>query len=315
MNYRIIQRQRGVALLTAVMVTAFATTLVSGVIVAQNLSIHRATNLRAMDAAWWYLIGLEDWAGSILRRDAEDSQFDSLSEVWATPIDFLPVDEGVLSGQVTDLSGRFNLNLLSAGTREQSLPQFQRLLAAIPELAGENTAALGARIADWIDADAEPLPQGAEDEVYLSQEPPRRAANQPLVSISELRLIADMTPEMYLALAPHVTVAPIHIEWPGINVNTATGPVLQSISSDLTPADVQGLLAKREEAPWESLDQFNSEELMASRTVDAAIGVTSTLFRAEAAAQIDGVRLEMSSVLHRGPDKRVRVIAHSRTPL
>lgn len=310
-----LKTQRGVALLTAVMVTAFAATIITGLMVAQNLAIHRATNMRSADAAWWYLIGLEEWAATILRRDAQDSDYDGLDELWAMPIDFLPVDEGVLSGRLIDLNGRFNLNSLAGASLSKALPQFQRLLAAIPELSGQNVVALGEQIADWIDPDAEPRPQGAEDEIYLGLQPPRRAANQPLVSVTELRLMPEMTPEIYSALEPHVAAYPASVGLLPINVNTATAPVLQSLSADLTSADVESLLAVREQGSWDSIGKFNAEPALAARAIDIDTGVKSSLFQADGTAQIDGVRMQMTSILLRGSDGKARVLLHSRSPL
>jgi len=309
------REQSGVALLTAVMVTTFAATIIAGLMVAQNLSIHRATNMRSADAAWWYLIGLEEWASTILRRDAQDSAYDGLDELWAMPIDFLPVDEGVLAGRIVDLNGRFNLNSLAGASLQKALPQFQRLLAAIPELAGTDAMSLGAQIADWIDEDAEPRPQGAEDEVYLALEPPRRAANLPLVSVTELRLMPEMTPDIYKALEPHVAAYPAELGILPINVNSVTPPVLQSLSAEFTPADIESLLAVREQGSWESIDAFNAEPALAARAIEIDIDVSSTLFQAEGTAQIDGVRMHLTSILHRGSDGKARVLAHSRSPL
>ena len=307
--------QAGVALLMAVMVVALASTLTAGLMVTQNLSVHRAANLRSLDAAWWYLVGLEEWAGSILRRDGEDSDFDALTEVWAQRIDFLPVDEGVLAGQITDLNGRFNLNALGAAEPQQALEQFQRLLAAIPELRDQPVAELGTRIADWIDADSNPrFPGGAEDDAYLSLDPPRRAANHPLVSVSELWLIEGMTAEIYNALVPHVAVWPWGTGGAPINVNTATPALLQSLAEDINPGDIEALIQIREQSPFESIEQFNSQEVLAGRNIQASIDVKSNLFRAEGAADIDGVRMQMVSILERGTDKRVRVLAHSLAP-
>ena len=307
--------QAGVALLMAVMVVAMASTLTAGLMVTQNLSVHRAANLRSLDAAWWYLVGLEEWAGSILRRDGEDSDYDALTEVWAQRIDFLPVDEGVLAGQITDLNGRFNLNALGAAEPQQALEQFQRLLAAIPELRDQPVAELGTRIADWIDVDSNPrFPGGAEDDAYLSLDPPRRAANHPLVSVSELWLIEGMTAEIYNALVPHVAVWPWGTGGAPINVNTATPALLQSLAEDINPGDIEALIQIREQSPFESIEQFNSQEVLAGRNIQASIDVKSNLFRAEGAADIDGVRMQMVSILERGTDKRVRVLAHSLAP-
>ncbi len=85
-----------------------------------------------------------------------------------------------------------------------ALDFFKRLLENLkldPEIA---TA-----LVDWIDADInETLPGGAEDGAYLLAVPPYRAANRPLVDISELRLVQGYTPEVITALAPHVTALP-----------------------------------------------------------------------------------------------------------
>ncbi len=50
--------------------------------------------------------------------------------------------------------------------------------------------------------------EGAEDEYYAAQTPAYRAANRPMSSVSELRAVAHMTPEIYRALLPWVTVWP-----------------------------------------------------------------------------------------------------------
>lgn len=318
--------QQGVALLTAVMVVALASTLIAGLMVTQNLSIHRAANMRSIDAAWWYLVGLEEWAGTILRRDAEANQVDNLNEPWAQAIDFLPVDEGVLSGQLVDLNGRFNLNSLAqpqannptpgqdAANTPEPLQVFIRLLASIPELQNQPTVDLGTKIADWVDADANPrFPGGAEDETYMGMTPPRRAANQLMASVTELRLIAGVTPEIYAALLPHVAVLPTTEL--SINVNTATPAVLQSLAVGVTPAEIEGLLVQRESQPWEDTQSFAAEAVFAGRALASGLTVQSEWFEAQGTADIDGVRLQLVSRIQRGADNRARVVARSRAPL
>ncbi len=63
-------------------------------------------------------------------------------------------------------------------------------------------------VSDWLDADANPSLDGAEDEYYAAQAPAYRAANRAMSSVSELRAVANMTPEIYQALLPWVTVWP-----------------------------------------------------------------------------------------------------------
>lgn len=310
------RRQSGVALITAVMVVAFASTIATGLMVNQNLAVHRSANLIAQDQAWWYLVGLEEWAATLLDRDREDNQFDHSGELWAQPIDFLPVDEGVLAGRLVDLQGRFNLTSLKAEGEAGKLrrEQFVRLLQNVENLREASPEGIAAAIIDWIDADTEPgFPGGAEDGVYLARERPYRAANRVPESLSELLLIEGINPKIYLALLPHVAIHPGDHK---INVNTASAPVLISLSTELNPGDVEGLLAKREDAPWETTDAFLQDELLAGKGLKPDdVTVQTEYFLAEAAANIGNVRATMVSLLERKDGKRTRALSHSRNSL
>lgn len=310
------KRQRGVALITAVMVVAFASTVGAGLLVNQNLAVHRTANLIAQDQAWWYLVGLEEWATTLLDRDREDNNFDHLDELWAQPIDFLPVDEGALSGRLEDLQGKFNLNSLR-GTDEATQArrvQFLRLLRNIPDLRQASPEGIGAAIIDWIDANTEPgFPGGAEDSVYLGRERPYRAANRVPESLSELLLIEGIDHKVYTALVPHLTIHPGDHR---INVNTATPPVLTSLSEELSPIDVEGLIAEREQGPWETIDAFLQSELLAGKGLKPEdVNVQSEYFQAFAAANIGNVRLTMVSLLERKSGGKTRALSHSRNTL
>ena len=46
-------------------------------------------------------------------------------------------------------------------------------------------------LADWLDADSDARLQGAESAQYLRQQPPRLAANQPMLDTSELNLLLE----------------------------------------------------------------------------------------------------------------------------
>ena len=74
------------------------------------------------------------------------------------------------------------------------------------------------------------------------------------------------------------------------------------------------LLASREESPWESLENFRAEPALAARPVSENIDVRSSYFRAEGSADVQGVRLQLVSVLHRGSDGRARTVWRSRAP-
>jgi len=193
--------QRGVALVTALLVVSVVTVAAVAMATHQHIDVRRTGNLIHGEQAYEYALAAESWARVILRRDAADSDYDSLTEDWATALPPIAVEGGQVNGTVEDMQGRFNLNNLAGlkkktgeakGTgagvkagKAANIAYYKRLL----DILGLESA-LADTLADWVDADIDAqFPNGAEDEYYLLLERPYRAANRPLVSISELRLV------------------------------------------------------------------------------------------------------------------------------
>ena len=300
--------QRGVALITAILVVAIATIAATAMVSSGNIAIHRATTLQDTEKAWWYVEGVEHWVMTILERDREANEVDSLDEPWARPVDYLPVDEGVLRGRLVDLQGRFNLNNLGGGdnaTFERYRGHFERLFAQVD--AGDNfqARALAAAIRDWIDADQEPTGfEGAEDNEYLGLAQPYRAANQPMASLSELLLVKGMSPDIYRKLQPHLATLPAM--GTAINVNTATPEVLLSIDPQPSP-ELASFLKQREIEP--------AGELAGVQTLFAAGGppirIDSQYFRLESEALIGSSRVGLYSLLYRPGTGGVMLLGRS----
>ncbi|HET9680158.1 MAG TPA: type II secretion system minor pseudopilin GspK, partial [Gammaproteobacteria bacterium] len=280
------RRQRGIALITALIITAIAVVLASAMLWQVHLSQRRSANILFADQAYQYLRGAEDWATWILRRDAEQNKFDALNEAWATPLTGLAIEGGQLSGQLTDLQGKFNLNNLAAGLAYRK--QFGRLLDAL-----QITAPIEGAIVDWVDADSQQVDiNGAEDGYYLRQKPAYRTANTLFESVSELRLVKGITPEIYAALTPHVTALPIGNT--PINVNTATAPVLYSLFPNPGEVDIQRILEMRQEQPFESINAFKQHAMGPSTTPIAVnIGVNSNFFLLHTRANIGSLGITM----------------------
>ena len=219
-------RQRGIALITAVLMVALATMLAVGVVYRGVLDQRRTATMFAMDQAWEIALGAEAWAADFLQRDLQQSQGDNLSETWAQPLPPLPVEGGSVAGRLVDLQGRFNLNNLvfADGTpNPDAIAQFSRILVALD--LEPNWASI---MADWIDLDTQPgFPDGAEDNVYLGQAPPYLAANMPITRASEIMALPGFGPERWAKLKPYVAALPVGTT---LNVCTAPGVVLDSLS-------------------------------------------------------------------------------------
>ena len=90
-------RQRGVALITAVLIVALATILAINVTFRGMVDQRRSATLFALDTAYEIALGAEAWAADFLRKDAQESQTDYLGETWAKPLPPLPVDDTRIS--------------------------------------------------------------------------------------------------------------------------------------------------------------------------------------------------------------------------
>lgn len=299
-------RNRGVALLTALLITALLATLAIGLQWNNALDVRRTVVMLNRDQAVQVALGAESWVQNILRQDLADGPTDHLGEIWASDLPGLPIDGGEIFGSIEDLQGRFNINNLIGGNGEideLAVQQFERLLAALqldPRFA---------RIAaDWIDADDETsFPYGAEDSIYTGFTPPYRAANQFLSNTSELAALDGMDKDTLDLLLPHITALPERTE---INVNTATGPVLQSIDPGITSADVEGLMAARADTGFANIDTAFRTLLDDPGLIDKLAESTS-YFQLKLVVRIDTVRITYFSILERNTRRGVTPILRS----
>lgn len=290
-------RQRGVALVTALLIMALLGILAANLTWDNSLDVRRTMSMIYHDEGTQAAYGAENWVSSLLRQDYAESTSDHLGEIWAQEFPVLPIEsesiQGALTGELVDLQGRFNVNNLVGSDGEvdpDALAQFQRLLIALeidPRLAGVT--------ADWLDPDQEAgFPDGAEDAMYTGRLPPYLAANRQIATPTELLAIEGMDRETWQKLEPHVTALPGRT---GINVNTATGPVLQSLDESLSAADAEGLMIERENGGFP--DYLNRFQTIVTPEVLETLEESSSYFRLKVVVQIATVRVTYFSVLYR----------------
>ena len=298
-------RNRGVALITAMLITALASIVAANLAWDNAIDVRRTMVLLNRDQAIQVALGAENWVGTILRDDLQDTDTDHLGEIWATDIPGLPIDGGEVFGKLEDLQGRFNINSLIDQDGEivnASVEQFRRLLEALgidPRFAGIT--------ADWLDADQDAsFPDGAEDPIYTGMLPPYRSADQFVTSVSELAAIEGMDKPTFNALAPNIVALPVRTT---INVNTALPTVLQSLDENLRPSDIESLLSEREAAGF--ADYQNTFAALVDPDVLNTLGESTEFFQLQVVVRIDTVRLTLFSILQRGPQGDVTPIIRS----
>ncbi|MGI9247791.1 MAG: type II secretion system minor pseudopilin GspK [Woeseiaceae bacterium] len=294
---KVVIRKRGVALITAMLITALAGSVAAGLSWDNALDVRRTMVMLYRDQAIQVAVGSEGWVRGILRDDQENSPSDHLGEIWATEIPALPIDaeavQGEILGKIEDLQGRFNVNNLLDGNGDidqPSLEQYERLLTTL----GLDVRLAGVT-ADWLDNDqTESIPDGAEDPFYSGLTPAYRTANQRIANITELAALDGMDRASFEILLPHVTALP---ERTPINVNTATSAVLQSLGPNIGESDAEGLIALREEGGF--VDYAAVFAPLVDPGLQQWISETTSYFQLKAVVQIDTVRISLFTVLHR----------------
>jgi general secretion pathway protein K len=298
-----LRRQRGIAMLVAILLVALGTIIAAAVAYESAMSARRGTATFAFDEALLVGQGAEALAAFGLREVMQKSKAGSGGTVdvyptqpWAQPVGPLEVVPGVtLEASLEDMQGRFNLNWLvdygqgsftgggGAGNGNQPGTVPNNGLGAVPGLTGATPNAGAVRafnkllvalnidpkwtdlLVDWIDSDTNPQTQGAEDSAYLGQNPPYLAANRYLTSTSELLALQNFGRENFAKLAPYISALPPATP---LNVCTASAQVLDAFSSHetFTTDGGAGLAKNRESAPgcFPELNSYKTQNLDAN---------------------------------------------------
>jgi general secretion pathway protein K len=239
------QRQRGVALLLALVLVALVTIIAYDIWFSGSLEQRRAFASLSLERGFQYGIGTEAAAAKLLLLDSQNGAAqDFPAEQWAQPFPPTAFGSALVEGRIDDMEGRFNLNSLidptTGAVNPDRVDQFRRLL----EIAGLE-AKWADLLTDWIDTDLQPtFPDGGEDNLYTMQTPPYLPPNTAITSTSELMALPGFGIERYRRLEPYIAALPPDAK---LNVCFASGPVLDSLSTAQTQYQDAAFLAKQRE--------------------------------------------------------------------
>jgi general secretion pathway protein K len=304
------QRQQGVALITVLLVVVIATVLGVSMATDQHFAINRARTFFDQGIVRQYALGGEELARQILHQDfIESPETDHLAENWAARDLRFEFEQGEIELLIEDLQGRVNVNTLLAtvGSNRSSVNRFTSLFAEL----GVDAAYVD-RITDWIDQDSGASALGAEDYEYLGLERPYRTANQPMVDVSELRLLFEMDAETFALVSPYIAAIP-DVQT-SVNVNTALPRVLQAIAPGLSLAGAESIVAGRNaNGPYSTPGDFAADESLSedtARNIDTnGLSVQSSFFQVSVRARFQDRFGYLTSIIQRDPsDGTMRVI-------
>ena len=275
----------------------------------------------------------------LLEQLAATAPVDGYLDLWAQ-LEGLEIDAGdgaTLAVRIEDSGKRLNLNALfeidDTGSRvpasetEPFLIAFlEKVIDEMPIHPGEkalyDVRELTANLIDWVDADEVRLLGGPEDDYYQRQEPPYRAANRPLLSVDELRLVE--------ALRAYVSVYPFApggcgdtLVGCGVNLNSAPPHVLAAlfyndgVDQRLASEDVvRAILRAREEGSGvclggQSLDDCTpiSEIVTNANSIFPQPTFTSEIFVVTAEARVGEIRRSVEAVVDRSEPTEPRLLS------
>ena len=295
-------RQRGAALLAAMLTVALVATFAASAMWQQWRAIEVESAERSRIQSAWILVGALDWSRLILREDslARNDSTDNLTEPWSIPLEearlstFLSAqnnvsqaddasaqtDNAFLSGRVTDMQSRMNLTNLvkNKAIDETALAQFERLFSYLGLQQSDVTLIssnmLKAQAANSGDAQNSAIPLMPQTISQLSW-----------WGVSQTTIAR---------IAPHVTILPMPTK---VNVNTAGAEVIWASAVGLDMSDAQRIIQARSSNYYKTVavaaKVLSKPELMTSTLFD----VSSDYFEVRGRMRIDKTIVEERSLV------------------
>ncbi len=316
-------RQRGVALIIVLWVIMVLSLLITGFAFRMHVETQVASfSRKELKAEMLARSGIEIARMSLIQSVLTNAGYDALNQAWATN-DELYVDhalgEGKFNVSVIDEESKLPINKLT----QDQLKRLTETLGLDP-LDGD---VIVDSVLDWIDEDDLHRLNGAESDYYESLSPPYSCKNGPLDRVEELLLIRGVTKEIYGG-QPTAEDEPAR---PGlgdlvttlssgqVNVNTATGPVLQALLG-LDESQISVIMNRRDggdgvpgtddDQPFHSVGEFLAQlgalPAAAQQQLNALLTVNSTFFTVKSTGEVGGVKRTVIAVLNRqGGDVKI----------
>ena len=294
------QRQRGVAVITALLLTTLAITIVASLFWQQQVQVRSMENQRLHLQIQWILRGTLDWTKLILQQEAmTQPNYTSLKDVWAVPLANTRIDQYVdrervqgetfdanLSGQVFDATARYNLNNLSLLGVVQP-KQVEILRALLTNLRLDPGLAPG--MAQLV-AGSQAIPAATNQAATAAK------LIQP-IELEDFLDVQGFTVEALDKLRKYAIVLPDPTE---VNVNTAPAEVIAAVLQTQL-ATAQQVVAQRDRVAWKATNEFQNFLNSRGAGAGSATGVTvkSEWFLVQSWLKLDRASLNTEALINR----------------
>jgi len=313
-----LRRQRGVAVITALLLTTLAVTIVASLFWQQQVQVRSMENQRLQLQTRWIVRGALDLSRLVLYQDHLDSPLvTQLNGVWATPLEETRLDDYIereraeaenfnatLSGRMIDAQSRYNL----ANLAQNHLPVqiqvkvFERLLTNLrldPSLA----QAVATQVANAQTAQPPQPPQPQPPQ------PAQTSGPQPidLLRVEDLLAVSGFTPQMVEKLRDFVIILPERAT--ELNVNTVPAELLSALYERLSLSDAAAMVNTRQRVYYFNKEAFNATPQVSSLgKPEVPYNVKSSYFLAYSRVRLDRAALDAQSLLVRAANGITTVV-------
>ncbi|GJJ05482.1 general secretion pathway protein GspK [Duganella rhizosphaerae] len=329
-----LRRQRGVAVITALLLTTLAVTIVASLFWQQQVQVRSMENQRLQLQTRWIVRGALDLSRLVLYQDFLDSQLvTQAGGIWATPLEETRLDDYIereraeaenfnatLSGKMIDAQSRYNLANLAQNRQPQRDQQdvFARLLTnlkldpslaqavatqvasaqtATPQLGqqgGGTGAGTGAGTGTGAGAGAGAGTSG--------QQSPQATGPQPidLLRVEDLLAVSGFTPQTIERLRDFVIILPARNT--DLNVNTVSAELLSAMYEQLSLSEAAAMVNARQRSYYRDKQNFDAVSQVAGKKPKVPYDVKSSYFLAYSRVRLDRAALDTQSLMQRAPN-------------
>ncbi len=244
--------QRGVALLTILLLVVSITVVAGAMLASQKIAIRRSGLLFDQNQLLQDINAGQQLAVTLIRADAKLNDTDSAQDIWAQPIPPYTLGGHSIGIELRDEGSRFNINNLyhNGAVDNAALAVFQRLLTQLnlePDIA--------VAVLDYQDADSEVYQDGGDENVVYAQQSNRGAdtalPNQALLSIDQLAEVKGVDAQVLATLRPYITAVPYYLP---ININTASPVLFAALVEGVSSQQMQSIVELQAKQAFGSVD-------------------------------------------------------------
>lgn len=322
------RRQRGVAVITALLLTTLAVTIVASLFWQQQVQVRSIENQRMQLQKQWILRGALDWACLILTESGRVSaEVDTLQQPWAVGLAETRLDSYVengrsdseasdasISGKIIDAQSRLNLKGLSTGGKidPAELRAFATLLTILkinPALAEAAAVTMAASQPKQVPPApvqnagqsgtattpvTPPTLPGAT--AAVSTIAPPRDANRPLeiAQVDDLLAVPGFTPAIVAQLKNFVIILPAVTP---VNFNTTSAEVLAARVDTLSIAEARAIILNRDRGS-PARDMAYVKRSLSDRT-PTGLSVRTDYFLVDGKVKLNRAGLDVQALIQR----------------